>query len=144
MGVGVRRWMSGRVLPLGTLWALEAAERLESFSGAAEEIFVTHGAVSHQIRSLERALGTALFLRNGRRVSLTTAGRHFAERGRSALRDLAEAAQFVRRAEADRVLTISTMPSFAARWLLPRLGRFLERHPPIALDMHTPVTLGHF
>jgi len=136
--------MSAKVPPLGTLRAFEAAARLESFSRAAEEIFVTHGAVSHQIRALERALGTALFLRNGRRVSLTTAGRHFAERVRSALRDLAEAAQFVRRAEADRVLTISTMPSFAARWLLPRLGRFMERHPAIALNIHTSFTLVDF
>src|SRR5258706_16147157 len=102
--------MSAKGPPLGTLRAFEAAARLESFSRAAEEIFVTHGAVSHQIRALERALGTALFLRNGRRLSLTTAGRHFAERVRSALRDLAESAQFVRVAEADRVLTTITMP----------------------------------
>src|SRR5260221_11628134 len=104
--------MSAKGPPLGTLRAFEAAARLESFSRAAEEIFVTHGAVSHQIRALERALGTALFLRNGRRVSLTTAGRHFAERVRSALRDLAEAAQFRRRAQAAPCLCRSTMPSF--------------------------------
>ncbi len=136
--------MSAKVPPLGTLRAFEAAARLESFSRAAEEIFVTHGAVSHQIRSLERALGTALFLRNGRRVSLTTAGRHFAERVRTALRDLAEAAQFVRRAERDRALTVSMLPSFAARWLLPRLNRFMERHPAIAVNIHTSFTLVDF
>jgi LysR family glycine cleavage system transcriptional activator len=136
--------MSAKVPPLGTLRAFEAAARLESFSRAAEEIFVTHGAVSHQIRSLERALGTALFLRNGRRVSLTAEGRHFAERVRAALRDLAEAAQFVRRAERGRALTVSMLPSFAARWLLPRLNRFMERHPAIAVNIHTSLTLVDF
>jgi LysR family glycine cleavage system transcriptional activator len=100
--------------------------------------------VTHQIRALAPALGTALFLRNGRRVSLTAAGRHFAERVRAALRDLAEAAQFVRRAERDRVLTVSMLPSFAARWLLPRLGRFMERHPAIAVNIHTSLTLVDF
>ena len=136
--------MSAKLPPLSTLRAFEAAARLESFSRAAEEIFVTHGAVSHQVRSLERALGTALFLRNGRRVSLTAAGRHFAERVRAALRDLAEAAQFVRRAGHDRVLTVSMLPSFAARWLLPRMGRFMQRHPAIAVNIHTSLTLVDF
>jgi LysR family glycine cleavage system transcriptional activator len=136
--------MTAKLPPLSTLRAFEAAARLESFSRAAEEIFVTHGAVSHQVRSLEQALGTALFLRNGRRVSLTVAGRHFAGRVRAALRDLAEAAQFVRRAERDRVLTVSMLPSFAARWLLPRLGRFMERHPAIAVNIHTSFTLVDF
>jgi LysR family glycine cleavage system transcriptional activator len=136
--------MGAKVPPLSTLRAFEAAARLESFSRAAEEIFVTHGAVSHQIRSLERALGAALFLRNGRRVSLTVEGRQFAERVRAALRDLAEAAQFVRRTERDRVLTVSMLPSFAARWLLPRLGRFMQRHPAIAVNIHTSFTLVDF
>ena len=136
--------MSAKLPPLSTLRAFEAAARLESFSRAAEEIFVTHGAVSHQVRSLERALGAALFLRNGRRVSLTVAGRHFAERVRAALRDLAEAAQFIRRAESDRALTVSMLPSFAARWVLPRLGRFMARHPAIAVNIHTSLTLVDF
>ena len=99
--------MTIRLPPLTTLRAFEAAARLESFSRAAEEISVTHGAVSHQVRALERALGIALFQRNGRRVSLTAAGRHFADRVGAALRDIAEAAQFIRRSERDHVLTIS-------------------------------------
>ncbi|HYL25964.1 MAG TPA: transcriptional regulator GcvA, partial [Burkholderiales bacterium] len=136
--------MSRNLPPLGALRSFEAAARLESFSRAADEIAVTHGAVSHQIRSLERALGTALFLRNGRRVALTTAGRHFAERVRAALQDLAEAAQFVRRSEHDRAVSVSMLPSFAARWLMPRLGRFMERHPAIAVNIHTSTTLVDF
>src|SRR5439155_25050732 len=133
--------MSAKLPPLSTLRAFEAAARLESFSRAAEEISVTHGAVSHQIRALERALGIALFQRNGRRVSLTAAGRHFADRVGAALRDIAEAAQFIRRGERDNVLTLSTLPSFAARWLLPRIGRFIEQHPEIAVSIHTSLAL---
>jgi LysR family transcriptional regulator, glycine cleavage system transcriptional activator len=130
--------MAARLPPLGTLRAFEAAARLESFSRAAEEISVTHSAVSHQVRALERALGTSLFQRNGRRVALTAAGRHFADRVGAALREIGEAAQYVRRGSRDKdVLTISTLPSFAARWLLPRLGRFMERHPQIAVTVHT-------
>jgi LysR family glycine cleavage system transcriptional activator len=136
--------MTSKLPPLGTLRAFEAAARLESFSRAAEEIFVTHGAVSHQIRALERALGTALFQRRGKRVALTAVGRHFAERVRGALRELAEAAQFVRRTERDRAVTVSTLPSFAGRWLLPRLGRFMQRHPAIAVNIHTSLTLVDF
>ncbi len=133
--------MTIRLPPLTTLRAFEAAARLESFSRAAEEISVTHGAVSHQVRALERALGIALFQRNGRRVSLTAAGRHFADRVGAALRDIAEAAQFIRRSERDHVLTISTLPSFAARWLLPRMGRFMEQHPEMAISVHTSLSL---
>lgn len=136
--------MTRALPPLSTLRAFEAAARLESFSRAADEIAVTHGAVSHQIRSLERSLGTALFARNGRRVALTSAGRHFAERVRAALQDLAEAAQFVRRAEGERAVSVSMLPSFAARWLMPRLGRFMERHPAIAVNIHTSITLVDF
>ena len=136
--------MTRNLPPLGALRAFEAAARLESFSRAADEISVTHGAVSHQMRALERALGTALFLRNGRRVALTAAGRHFAERVRAALQDLAEAAQFVRRSEGERAVSVSMLPSFAARWLMPRLGRFMERHPAIAVNIHTSITLVDF
>jgi LysR family glycine cleavage system transcriptional activator len=136
--------MTRNLPPLSSLRAFEAAARLESFSRAADEISVTHGAVSHQIRSLERALGTALFLRNGRRVALTNAGRHFAERVRAALQELVEAAQFIRRSEVERAVSVSMLPSFAARWLMPRLGRFMERHPAIAVNIHTSITLVDF
>jgi LysR family glycine cleavage system transcriptional activator len=134
--------MATRLPPLTTLRAFEAAARLGSFSRAAEEISVTHSAVSHQVRALEHALGAPLFQRNGKRVALTAAGRRFAESVGAALRDIADAAQAVRRSARDGdALTVSTMPSFAARWLLPRLGRFMERHPRIAVTVHTSNTL---
>ncbi len=134
--------MTTRLPPLTTLRAFEAAARLGSFSRAAEEISVTHSAISHQVRALERSLGTALFHRNGRRVTLTDAGRHFADRVGSALREIGEAAYLIRRSDRDKnVLTIATLPSFAARWLLPRLGRFMERHPKIDVNLHTSLGL---
>jgi LysR family glycine cleavage system transcriptional activator len=134
--------MIAKLPPLTALRAFEAAARLGSFSRAAEEISVTHSAVSHQVRALERALGAPLFQRNGKRVTLTAAGRSFAERVGAALRDIAEAAQLVRRGARDRnALTISTLPSFAARWLMPRLGRFMERHPQIEVTVHTSIAL---
>ena len=136
--------MTRKLPPLGTLRAFEAAARLESFSRAADEISVTHGAVSHQIRSLERELGAPLFTRSGRRVVLTGVGRHFAERVHAALQELGEAAQFVRRSKGDRAISVSMTPGFAARWLMPRLGRFMERHPMIAVNMHASNTLVDF
>jgi len=133
--------MIARLPPLTTLRAFEAAARLGSFSRAAEEISVTHSAVSHQVRALERALGTPLFQRNGKRVSLTEAGRHLAGRVGAALREIADAAEVVRRRDRGRALTVSTLPSFAARWLMPRLGRFMEQHPEIDVNLHTSVAL---
>jgi LysR family glycine cleavage system transcriptional activator len=134
--------MTPRLPPLAPLRAFEAAARLGSFSRAADEISVTHSAISHQVRALERSLGTALFHRNGRRVTLTEAGRHFADRVASALREIAEAAELLRRSDRDKnVLTITTLPSFAARWLMPRLGRFMEQHPKIEVNLHTSVGL---
>jgi len=136
--------MTHKLPPLSTLRAFEAAARLESFSRAAEEISVTHGAVSHQMRSLERELGAPLFMRSGRRVVLTTVGRHFPERVRAALQELGEAAQFVRRSKGERAISVSMTPGFAARWLMPRLGRFMERHPAIAVNMHASNALVDF
>lgn len=133
--------MIARLPPLTTLRAFEAAARLGSFSRAAEEISVTHSAVSHQVRALERSLGTQLFQRNGKRVSLTEAGRHLASRVGAALREIADAAQVVRRRDRGRALSVSTLPSFAARWLMPRLGRFMEQHPEIDVNLHTSVAL---
>ena len=136
--------MTRKLPPLSTLRAFEAAARLESFSRAADEISVTHGAVSHQMRSLERELGAPLFMRSGRRVVLTNVGRHFAERVRAALQELGEAAQFVRRSKGERAISVSMTPGFAARWLMPRLGRFMERHPTIAVNMHASNTRVDF
>jgi LysR family glycine cleavage system transcriptional activator len=126
------------------LRAFEAAARLESFSRAADEIRVTHGAVSHHVKTLEGYLGMALFVRHGRRVSLTNDGRILADRVRAALRDIGAAVDFLRRGERDNRLTVSMLPSFAARWLLPRLGRFIAKHPAITVNVHASLALADF
>ena len=136
--------MEPRLPPLPALRAFEAAARLESFSRAADELHVTHGAVSHQVRALEEFLGAALFARNGRRVVLTTDGRLFADRVRAALRDIGEAANAVRRPGRANRLTVSLVPSFAARWLMPRLGRFMAAHPEITVNVHASLALVDF
>src|ERR1700682_6780364 len=136
--------MARRLPPLSALRPFEAAARLESFSRAAEELHITHGAVSHQVRALEEHLGAPLFARHGKRVALTAAGRTFAERVRGALDEIAMAADVVRPARRDNRLTVNVLPLFASRWLMPRLIRFMEAHPKIELNVTASVALADF
>jgi LysR family glycine cleavage system transcriptional activator len=136
--------MAGRLPPLSSLRPFEAAARLESFSRAADELHLTHGAVSHQVRALEEHLGCALFARHGKRVALTAAGRAFAERVRAALAQIAQAAEQLRPSRRDNRLTVSVLPSFAAGWLMPRLIRFMEAHPGIEVNMMATIALADF
>jgi LysR family glycine cleavage system transcriptional activator len=129
--------------PLSALRPFEAAARLESFSRAAEELHLTHGAVSHQVRALEDHLGTALFARHGKRVALTPAGRTFAERVRTALEEIVQAAESLRARRDDR-LTVSVLPSFASRWLMPRLIRFMDANPGIEVNVVASTALADF
>ena len=135
--------MAQRLPPLSALRPFEAAARLESFSRAADELHITHGAVSHQVRALEEHLNTPLFARHGKRVVLTAAGRVFAERVRAALEELAAAAQAVR-TRRDDVLTVSVLPSFASRWLMPRLIRFMDANPGIDVNVNASTALANF
>jgi LysR family glycine cleavage system transcriptional activator len=130
--------------PLSALRPFEAAARLESFSRAAEELHITHGAVSHQVRALEEHLGTALFSRHGKRVALTAAGRAFAERVRNALQEIAHAAETLRVGRHDNRLKVSVLPSFASRWLMPRLIRFMEANPKIEVNVIATTALADF
>jgi LysR family glycine cleavage system transcriptional activator len=135
--------MIRRLPPLSALRPFEAAARLESFSRAAEELHITHGAVSHQVRALEEHLGVPLFARHGKRVSLTAAGRAFGERVRSALQEIAQAADALRARRDDR-LTVSVLPSFASRWLMPRLIRFMDANPKIEVNVIASTALADF
>jgi len=122
--------------PLAALRAFEAAARLSSFTRAAQELCVTQTAISHQVRLLEETLGTALFLRLARRIELTDSGKAWAAALSDAFGRL-YAANRALRAPAARVrqaVSVTALPSFASRWLLPRLGRFLEEHPNA--DLH--------
>jgi LysR family glycine cleavage system transcriptional activator len=136
--------MARRLPPLSALRPFEAAARLESFSRAADELHITHGAVSHQVRALEEHLGAPLFARHGKRVSVTAGGREFAARVRSALDEIATAAEAVRPARRDHRLTVSVLPSFASRWLMPRLIGFMEAHPKIEVNVSASVGLADF
>jgi LysR family glycine cleavage system transcriptional activator len=137
--------MDLRQLPaLNALKTFEAASRHESFSRAADELFVTHGAVSHQIRALEEELGTALFQREGKRVRLTDAGCRYAKDVRTALMALADATREVREGHRARRLVVSSLSSFSARWITPRIGRFIERHPEIDLELLSTNALADF
>jgi LysR family glycine cleavage system transcriptional activator len=135
--------MARRLPPLSALRPFEAAARLESFTKAAAELHLTHGAVSHQVRALEEHLGTPLFARHGKRVTLTAAGRGFAERVRAALGEIAQAADALRARRDDR-LSVSVLPSFASRWLMPRLIRFMDANPGIEVNVIATTALADF
>ncbi len=136
--------MAVRFPPLSALRPFEAAARLESFSRAADELHLTHGAVSHQVRALEAHLGAPLFHRHGKRVSLTPTGRAFAEKVRGALAEIAKAAELASGRQRENQLTISVLPSFASRWLMPRLIRFMEAHPAIEVTVNASNALADF
>jgi len=135
--------------PLPSLHALQvfdaAAQRL-SFTAAARDLHVTQTAVSHQIRSLEAELGTALFRRMPRKLALTDAGQAWASELRQIFVRLEQANQRLRkRALSLRpIVALSTLPSFGARWLVPRLGRFLTQHPEVEVRVSTTDSLVDF
>ena len=117
-------------LPLTALRVFEAAARYESFLQAAEELAITPGAVSRQVKALETELAVRLFERFNRAVRLTETGRRLATGVRQGLSLMEEAVAEVR-SERPGVLAVTAMHSFAARWLVPRLHLFNERHPDI-------------
>jgi LysR family transcriptional regulator, glycine cleavage system transcriptional activator len=125
--------MARRLPSLNALRAFEAASRHESFTLAAEELFVTHAAVSRHIRDLEEWLGTELFTRTGRGVILTDAGRRFGGKLTPLFDAVAEATREAAAQGEVRRLVVSVEPAVASRWLVPRLGRFNELHPDIEL-----------
>jgi LysR family glycine cleavage system transcriptional activator len=128
-------------LPLNTLNAFRAVAELENLRAAAEVLHLTHSAVSQQIRGLEEQLGFALFERRGRRVVLNAAGQALlrsVQAALSLLEDGVQAAAAAGDGEAQR-LRVTVLPSFANRWLLPRIGRWRERHPTLALEIDASI-----
>jgi LysR family glycine cleavage system transcriptional activator len=123
--------MSRRLPSLNAIRAFEAAARHLSFTRAAEELFVTQAAVSHQVKALETELGQPLFRRYNRRLALTEAGQIYLPPLRDALDTMAEATQRLRRTDSSGSLRVSVLASFAAKWLLPRLMDFRRKHPEI-------------
>ena len=124
-----------RQAALGTLRFFEAAARLGSFVQAADELYVTHGAVSRQIRLLETSLGTPLFERRNRGVFLTPAGVQLRDAVQLAFERLDAALEAVRQPVRQGPLVVSCEPTIAMKWLIPRLGDFYRRHPEVQLHL---------
>src|SRR5258708_13521535 len=133
--------MLRRLPPLNALKAFEAAARHESFTRAAEELCVTQGAVSHQVKSLEAELGVKLFNRERQGLLITGAGKEYLAVVRDALDRIAVGTDRLVQRQSSGVLTVSTSPDFAAKWLVHRLGRFAEAPPELVLTV--PPTLHH-
>lgn len=130
--------------PLNALRAFEAAARHLSMKEAAAELAVTPGAVSQLVRTLEQRLATQLFRRGNRSLVLTEAGQAYFVPIRHAFRQIGEATRRLRASPDAGVLTVSAPPAFAASWLVPRLGRFRDRHADIELNIATTRGLANF
>lgn len=123
--------MSRKITPLNAIRAFESAARYLNFTHAAGELNVTQAAISHQIKSLEQWLGLPLFRCLNRAVSLTEEGAAYLPAATQALDGLASATARLMRDGDSRSLTVTTLDSFAAQWLMPRLKHFRLRHPEI-------------
>jgi len=125
-------------LPLNTLPVFRAAATLQNLRAAAETLHLTHSAASQQLRVLEEQLGFAVFDRRGRRIVLNAAGQALLRSVEPALALLDDGVQAASAAAAgaEQRMRITVLPSFAQRWLLPRMGRWRERHPDIAIEIH--------
>ena len=133
-----------RLPPLNALRAFESAARHLNFSRAAEELSVTPGAVSQQIQNLEDYVGAALFKRTPRGLLLTDSAQTALPALREAFDRLAEAAALLTAAVDGRRLTLTAPPSFAAKWLVPRLGGFETAHPQVDVWLSADMALVDF
>lgn len=125
-----------RFLPsFSLLAAFEAAARTGSVTAAANELGLTQSAVSRQISALEKQLGVPLFLRERQTIRLTLAGDGYAREIREALRRISNASLSLRAHPQGGAITVAVLPMFGARWLAPRLGRFLEANPGVAVNV---------
>jgi len=127
--------MPRQLPPLNALRAFEAAARSESFTRAAEELCVTQGAVSHQVKALEIELGLQLFKRARNGLVITDAGRDYLAVVRDVFEQLELATDRLLQRQRSGTITVSTSPDFAAKWLVSRLGRFAEAYPEIELKL---------
>ncbi|MEH0884571.1 LysR substrate-binding domain-containing protein [Enterobacter sp. UNJFSC 003] len=119
--------------PIASLRSFEAVARLGSVTLAANELHVTHSAISQQIKLLEERVGVTLFIRQGRGVQINEEGRLYALQVREALNHIANATRLVQVKPRAQALTLAMVPSFGCHWLLPRLERFRAIYPHITL-----------
>ena len=127
-------------LPLVALRAFAVAARSDSLSSAAQELGVTHGAVSKQVRSLEDWLGQQVFMREGRGLALTPYGKVLAEQLGRSFQNIDAACQYVRRHRSKSVLAVEAPSTFAMYFLMPRLKRFENKYPESTIWISTRMT----
>jgi DNA-binding transcriptional LysR family regulator len=127
--------MSQDLPPLNALRAFEAAARLNSISQAADELHVTHGAVSRQVRALEEHLGVALFSKEGRGLKLTDAGARLREVSTDLFSRLRSTCAELQQGQADAPLVLACPGSLLARWFIPRLDRLNRELPELRLQL---------
>ena len=131
-------------IPLRALQVFEAAARHQNLTRAGQELGITQSAVSRKVSELEATLAVSLFHRSGPSLTLTTAGHLLADRVSLALRDLLRAFNEIKAETGDQVVTLSMLPSVASKWLAPKLGDFISRHPEIDLRISASRTLVDF
>lgn len=125
----------GKLPSYNALKAFEAAARHKSFVGAAHELCVSPAAISHQIKGLEAHLGTALFERHGRRVALSVSGRQLLPELQQGFAMIEKATMEMVAHHGRHLLTVTTNPAFAAKWLLPRIHLFSAMHPDVDIRL---------
>src|SRR5215469_10991987 len=130
--------------PLNALRAFEAAARHLSLTKAAQELNVTPGAISHQIRGLETLLGVELFERRARSIALTPAGKLLHPGVQTGLLYIREAVASIQGARQERILVVSTPPGLTSKWLAPRLYRFASSHPDIDVRISSSINNADF
>ncbi len=136
--------MPRQLPPLNPLRAFEVTARHLSFTRAAEELCVTPSAVSHQIKVLEDNLGLSLFVRDTKSLVLTSAGKAYLPGVQEAFRQLVQATYRVHRERLVQALKVNVPPTFAVKWLIPRMHRFMARHPDIDLRVSTSKHMSDF
>jgi LysR family glycine cleavage system transcriptional activator len=122
-------------IPIRAIWVFHTAARAGSISKAAEELSVTPSAVSQQIQALEVQLGVTLMTKMGRRIVLTEAGERYFATITDEIEGIAEATNTIRGYRSVTALTVRATPTFSAKWLLPRLGSFLDAHPDLEMRL---------
>lgn len=136
--------MSRKLPPLNAVRAFEAAGRYLSFTGAAQELLVTQSAVSRHVSVLEDWLGAKLFFRRQRGIELTPRGEAYFRDLSRALDQIDQATRRIREDADEKVLRLKLPPTFATRWLMPRLGGFRALHPDIEMQITTSHQAANF
>ncbi|AKO45359.1 transcriptional regulator GcvA [[Haemophilus] ducreyi] len=129
--------MNKKLPPLNALKAFESAARHLNFTKAADDLFVTQAAVSHQIKLLEDFLGVPLFYRRNRLLELTEIGRQYFEEIQPLFQQIALSTEKIKLKNSRQILSISTTPSFGMHWLVPRLNEFHHKYPDIEIRLVT-------